>query len=139
MACCRPLVRRWTAEARDAIEKFLAGRIGAGTTERCVVYATAFLVFRDTFIEMPSEIYSSLPRGPPQPIGESPEDRARALLRHVHRHILRDNHAERAALLSFVTCAIRMSGDGEGGLLLAEFTGVARVYASHVPCVSCVT
>lgn len=136
-AHCRPPPRKWTADARDVIKQFLAGRVGAGTTERCVVYAAAFLVCRDTFLEMPGEIYGSLPRGPPQPIGESPDDRARALLRHVHRHILRDNHAERAALLAFTAAALRASGGMEEGVLLAEFTGVARVYASHVPCVSC--
>ena len=84
VACCRPPARSWAAEAQTSIKDFLAGRVGAGTTERCIVYATALLVRRDTFLEMPGEIHVALPRGPPQPIGESPADRARAMLRHVH-------------------------------------------------------
>lgn len=135
----RPPPSSWTESARAALREVLAGRVGAGTTERCVVYASALLIWRDECTELPGLIYGSLPRGPPAPIGESPEDRARALIRHVHRHILRDNHAERAALLAFTTAAVRLSGDGEGGTVLAECVGVARVCASHVPCVSCVT
>ena len=56
----------------------------------------------------------------------------------MHRHILRDNHAERAALLTFLTAALCASGQGDDTVLLAEWSGVARVYASQVPCVSCV-
>lgn len=138
VARSRPPPPRWAADARAAIRSALAGRVGAGTTERCVVYSAAFLAWRDDIAELPGAVYGSLPRGPPAPIGESPEDRARALLRHVHRHILRDNHAERAALLEVTAEAVRLSGDGEGGEALAECVGEVRIYASHVPCVSCV-
>jgi len=137
---CRPPPQAWVVVARDAVHRALAGRVGAGTTERCIVYAAACFVWRDAFAELPGNVYGSLPRGPPAPIGESPEDRARALLRHVHRHVLRDNHAERAALLAITTAAVRLSGDGGAGAgaLLAECAGAARLYGSHVPCVSCV-
>jgi len=129
----------WLSEARAQIRKALAGRVGAGTTERCLVYGAIGLVCRDNVMEFPGCIYESLPRGPPAPIGESPEDRSRALIRHVHRHILRDNHAERALLLTAVTAAVRASGDGEGRSALAECVGEVRAFASHIPCVSCVS
>uniref|UniRef100_A0A7S4QAF3 Uncharacterized protein n=1 Tax=Alexandrium monilatum TaxID=311494 RepID=A0A7S4QAF3_9DINO len=132
-----PPHRSWAAAARAAVRGALAGRVGAGTTERCLVYAAACLIWRDEMVELPGTTYASLPRGPPAPIGESPEDRARALLRHVHRHVLRDNHAERAALLAVATAAVRLSGDGQGGSVLAECVGEVQVFASHVPCVSC--
>eukprot|EP00812_Abedinium_dasypus_P004782 NODE_1595_length_1105_cov_149.134286.p1 GENE.NODE_1595_length_1105_cov_149.134286~~NODE_1595_length_1105_cov_149.134286.p1 ORF type:complete len:311 (-),score=80.63 NODE_1595_length_1105_cov_149.134286:155-1039(-) len=129
--------RIWSEGARTAIRKELAGRVGAGTTERCVAYGCAALAWRDDFVTLPGAIYHSLPRGPPAPIGESPEDRARALIAHIHRHVLRDNHAERAVLLAVCAAAVRLTGDGEGGGALAECTGSTRFYASHVPCVSC--
>lgn len=128
-----------TAAAREVLRNALAGRIGAGTTERCLVYCAASMLWRDELLDMPGEIYGSLPRGPPAPIGESPEDRARAMLRHVHRHVLRDNHAERHALLAVATAAVRLSGDSEGGATLGECMGGVRVCASHVPCISCVS
>lgn len=136
-ARCTPPPRSWASSARAAVRSALAGRVGAGTTERCLVYAAACLIWRDELVELPGTTYASLPRGPPAPIGESPEDRSRALLRHVHRHVLRDNHAERAALLAATTAAVRLSGDGQGGGVLAECVGEVRVYASHIPCVSC--
>jgi len=143
-----PLVSRsrrppksWVEGARAAVGSALGGRVGAGTTERCVVFAAACLVWRDEVVELPNRVYMALPRGPPQPIGDCPEDRARALIRHVHRHVLRDNHAERAALLAAMTAAVRLTGDGgEDGIgsVLAECTGGLRLYGSHVPCISCV-
>lgn len=135
----RPPPRSWAAEARVLLHEALRGHVGAGTTERCVVYAAASLIWRDEVIEMPGMVYYSLPRGPPAPIGETPEDKARDMLKHVHRHILRDNHAERAALLAIMTTAVRLCGDTDGSSELPEFIGIARVYASQVPCVSCVS
>eukprot|EP00811_Abedinium_folium_P013130 NODE_221_length_3365_cov_6.682829.p1 GENE.NODE_221_length_3365_cov_6.682829~~NODE_221_length_3365_cov_6.682829.p1 ORF type:complete len:574 (-),score=95.20 NODE_221_length_3365_cov_6.682829:245-1966(-) len=136
--------RTWADAARVAVYKELGGRVGAGRTERCIAYGSGALAWRDDFIALPGAIYHSLPRGPPAPIGESPEDRARALIAHIHRHVLRDNHAERAVLLAVCAAAVRLTGDGKaggeggrGGGVLAECMGTTRVYASHVPCVSC--
>lgn len=135
----RPPPRSWVTEARRFLHEALRGHVGAGTTEKCVVYAASSLAWRDEIIEMPGAVIYSLPRGPPAPIGETPEDKARGMLRHVHRHILRDNHAERAALLAVTLAAINLSGDMDGDGALSEFVGITRVYASQIPCVSCVS
>jgi len=122
----------WISQARQAMQRALLGRVGAGTTERCIVYSGSWISWQDASVVFNDSIYVALPRGPPAPIGESPEDRARALLRHVHRHVLRDNHAERAALLAVMTSAISMTGDGEGNDRLAECNGLTRIFSSQI-------
>lgn len=54
------------------------------------------------------------------------------LLHPISRHIVRDNHSERVALLRFLKTTMNHGADLKGCV------GQVRVYANHFPCVSCI-
>lgn len=59
-------------------------------------------------------------------------DSVDGLLQPVSRYIVRDNHAERVALLRFFKTMFAH------GVELQNCVGQVRIYANHFPCVSCV-
>lgn len=119
----------WVDSARQEAWAMLGMRVGPLVrTESIVAWVAAALWFRDGTIEVPGLLFQAglLPRVSRE---------ANELLQATFRHMARDDHAERAALLHILINALDVCGmDAEA---LGEVTGKVRLYVSHFPCVSC--
>lgn len=121
---------QWVASAR--LEAWAAQGMSVGNlvrTECIVAWVAASFRFRDLLVEVPGRLF---PAGVPSEADEE----VRALLRPTFRHMARDDHAERAALLWVTLQALDACRAGTGAL--ADLAGAARLYVSHFPCLSCV-
>lgn len=119
----------WVDLARQEAWAMLGMRVGPLVrTESIVAWVDAALWFRDACVEVSGSLFQA---------GILPQvDReVSALLQSTFRHMSRDDHAERAALLHVLINALEVCGLDDGGLF--EFTGEVRLYISHFPCVSC--
>merc|ERR1711966_516126 len=85
--------------------------------------------FQDLFIEVPGRLFHA---------GVPPEADADvcAQLQPTFRRMARDDHAERAALLSVTSSVLNACQSGTAAL--SKITGIVRLYVSHFPCLSCV-
>jgi len=120
----------WVLEARHQVWAALG--LGVGTpvrTERIVAWISSALVHRDRVMEVSGEIFHA---------GVAPEvdTEVQNMLRSTVRHMERDNHAERAALLSLVLRLLNTCRAGTTAL--RDMVGTVRLYVSHFPCTSCV-
>lgn len=120
----------WVLAARH--EVWAAQGVSAGSlvrTERIMAFVAAAMRFRDLLIEIPGRLFHA---------GVPPDaDRdVCAQLQSTFRHMARDDHAERAALLSVTALLLKTCKAGTGAL--AHVTGTVRLYVSHFPCLSCV-
>mmetsp|Transcript_74741 Transcript_74741/g.210746 ORF Transcript_74741/g.210746 Transcript_74741/m.210746 type:complete len:318 (+) Transcript_74741:141-1094(+) len=119
----------WVAAAR--MEAWAAQGLSIGTevrTERIVAWVAATLCVRDLRVEIPGRL---LHAGVPPEANEE----VQGLLQPTFRHLSRDDHAERAALLIVVAALFRAGPIGTSQL--AEVSGSLRLYVSHFPCISC--
>lgn len=122
--------RSWVLSARHAV--WAAQGVSVGSlvrTERIMAFVAAAVWFRDLFIEVPGSLFHS---GVPPEIDEE----VCAQLQPTFRHMARDDHAERAALLSVTSSVLNSCQSGTAAL--AKLTGSVRLYISHFPCLSCV-
>lgn len=119
----------WVARARLRASAALAALgPGAVRTERVAAWVAASLRLRDRALELPGRL---LRQGVPPEAGEE----VRALLRPTFRHMARDDHAERAALLCVVLAALDECRAGAAALV--ELVGSVWLYVTHFPCMSC--
>merc|ERR1712232_1196358 len=95
-------------------------------TESILAWVTCSLRCRDAQLDIPGTVHHA---GTP---GETTA--VQNLLRPVFRHVARDDHAERAALLSVLARATQLAAVQP----LAEISGLVRLYVSHFPCISCI-
>jgi len=119
----------WAEAAR--LEAWAVQGLSVGNlvrTERIMAWVAASLRFRDLPLELPGRLFHA---GVPP---EADED-VRALLQPTFRHMARDDHAERGALLWVVLRALDACRAGTGAL--SELAGSVRLYVSHFPCMSC--
>eukprot|EP00747_Dinoflagellata_sp_TGD_P130656 gnl/TRDRNA2_/TRDRNA2_174855_c1_seq1.p1 gnl/TRDRNA2_/TRDRNA2_174855_c1~~gnl/TRDRNA2_/TRDRNA2_174855_c1_seq1.p1 ORF type:complete len:329 (+),score=31.04 gnl/TRDRNA2_/TRDRNA2_174855_c1_seq1:634-1620(+) len=124
------LAAQWVPTARHEAWAALGLSIGSLVrTERIVAWLSADMHFRDLVIEVPGRIYHC---GVPKEV----DGRALSMLRATFRHMARDDHAERAALLSLTSLVLDACNAGSD--VLCEVTGSLRLYVSHFPCLSCV-
>lgn len=120
----------WVHAARHAI--WAAQGVSVGSlvrTERIMAYVVAAMLLGDALVEIPGRIFHA--GVPPAIDGE-----VCALLQPTFRQIARDDHAERAAMLS-VTASLFNACQADVRAL-AQVTGTVRLYVSHFPCLSCV-
>merc|ERR1712166_377127 len=120
----------WVLSARHAV--WAAQGLSVGSlvrTERIMAFVAAAFSFKDRFVEVPGRLFHA---GVPPEI----DDDVCALLQPTFRHMARDDHAERAALLSVTSTVLKSCQLGTAGL--GEITGNVRLYVSHFPCLSCV-
>lgn len=120
----------WVLSARHSV--WAAQGVSVGSlvrTERIMAVVAAALWFHDIFIEVPARLFHA---------GVPPDANAEvcAQLQPTFRHMARDDHAERAALLSVASTAVNACRSGTAALL--SVTGSVRLYVSHFPCLSCV-
>lgn len=130
-----PGATEWVAKAR--MEAWASQGLSVGTqvrTEQIVAWMSACLRLRDCAIEVPGRIFHA---GIPPHVS----DDVRELLWPTFRHTARDDHAERAALLTLLAAArdaLPAAGcAGGGSAWLGELSGVVRLYVTHWPCISC--
>mmetsp|Transcript_57640 Transcript_57640/g.106052 ORF Transcript_57640/g.106052 Transcript_57640/m.106052 type:complete len:230 (+) Transcript_57640:196-885(+) len=120
----------WVPVARHQV--WAAQGLSVGTfvrTERIMAWVSATLWFRDQMLEVPGRLFHA---GIPP---DADKDIC-AMLQPTFRHMARDDHAERAALL-WVTAFV-LNGCRAGTGVLGELVGAVRLYISHFPCLSCV-
>eukprot|EP00746_Dinoflagellata_sp_MGD_P042401 gnl/MRDRNA2_/MRDRNA2_20282_c0_seq1.p3 gnl/MRDRNA2_/MRDRNA2_20282_c0~~gnl/MRDRNA2_/MRDRNA2_20282_c0_seq1.p3 ORF type:complete len:109 (-),score=16.71 gnl/MRDRNA2_/MRDRNA2_20282_c0_seq1:40-366(-) len=79
-------------------------------------------------INIPGRVYHA---GLPREVDEE----VMAMLRPTFRHMSRDDHAERMALIHVVTQVLDECRAGTS--VLSELAGALQLYTSHFPCISC--
>lgn len=120
----------WVLSARHAV--WAAQGVSVGSlvrTERIMAFVVAAIWFQDMLIEVPGQLFHA--GVPAEADGE-----VCMLLQPTFRHMARDDHAERAAMLSVTSSVLNTCRSGSG--VLAKITGIIRLYISHFPCLSCV-
>lgn len=121
---------QWVRAAR--LEVWATQGLSVGTlvrTERILAWVTAHFWFNDIQIKIPGRVFHS---GVPPEIDED----VKRMLRATYRHMARDDHAERAAMLSVVWTVLQECRSGTAAL--GHVNGMLRLYISHFPCMSCV-
>lgn len=119
----------WVDAARQEAWAMLGMRVGPLVrTESIVAWVAAALWFRDGCVQVSGSLFQA-------GILAQASREVSALLQSTFRHMARDDHAERAALLHVLINALDACGSDHG--VLGEITGKVRLYISHFPCVSC--
>lgn len=119
----------WVDWARQEAWAMLGMRVGPLVrTESIVAWVAAELWFHDACVEVSGSLFQA-------GILAQVKKEVSGLLQSTFRHMARDDHAERAALLHVLIIALDVCGLDSA--VLGEFTGKVRLYISHFPCVSC--
>jgi len=123
---------QWVSSSRLAVCAALGARdqYYPVRTERILARVIASLQFHGCELHVPGRLFHA---GVPAEADEW----TCALLQPAFRHMLRANHAERAALL-WVTAAVR-NAFSICESQFVEVTGTLQLYASHFPCMSCLS
>ena len=134
--CLRPPPLQWIEEARAACDRVSSGnsRLGRPRMERISAFASWDVTLR--FDQHTRRIEE---RGKVFGFGDLPVCSVMTpVLRPIFVRVDRSEHAERAALLTFVAAVLQASVDsGQEMRRPTEHVGVIRLFSEHTPCISC--